>query len=166
MDRRRLPLPDRADLIIYELSVYGFTEGDGGINAAGDLRRVTQRIRGGYFTGLGITALSRMPLAESSDMQGPTSLGYSTVLVFSAVERDFGAPDDLRALVDAAHARKLAVLLDEVFNHTSNGANPLWQAILERPRGGVGQADGGLYFSGSTPGATGSPRKNATCRTC
>jgi 1,4-alpha-glucan branching enzyme len=90
-----------------------------------------------------------MPLAEFSDVEGPTALGYSTS-VFPAVERDFGIPDDLRELVDAAHERDLAVLLDQVFNHTSNGVNPLWQAILESPQE-EGSADGGLYFSGATP---------------
>jgi len=141
--------PDRAELILYELSVYGFTEGDEGIKQPGTFAGVTQRIREGYFTDLGVTALSLMPLAEFSDMQGPTALGYSTS-VFPAVERDFGAPDDLRALVDAAHERNLTVLLDQVFNHTSNGVNPLWQAILESPQE-EGSSEGGLYFSGATP---------------
>ena len=52
---------------------------------------------------------------------------------FCAVERDFGAPDDLRELVNEAHAHGLAVILDEVFNHTSNDINPMWKAILEHP---------------------------------
>jgi 1,4-alpha-glucan branching enzyme len=141
--------PDRAGLILYELSVYGFTEGDDDIERPGTFAGVTQRIREGYFDDLGVTALSLMPLAEFSGIQGPTALGYSTS-VFSAVERDFGSPDDLRALVDAAHVRNVTVLLDQVFNHTSNGVNPLWQAILESPQE-EGSSDGGLYFSGSTP---------------
>jgi hypothetical protein len=134
--------PDRAGLILYELSVYGFTEGDDDIERPGTFAGVTQRIREGYFDDLGVTALSLMPLAEFSGIQGPTALGYSTS-VFSAVERDFGSPDDLRALVDAAHVRNVTVLLDQVFNHTSNGVNPLWQAILESPRE-EGSSDGGL----------------------
>jgi 1,4-alpha-glucan branching enzyme len=146
---RAFRTPDRADLILYELSVYGFTEGDAGIKQPGRFAGVTQRIREGYFEELGINALSLMPLSEFSGMQGPDALGYSTS-VFSAVERDFGAPDDLRELVDAAHEHGLAVLLDQVFNHTSNSPNPLWRAILESPHE-EGSSDGGLYFSGSTP---------------
>lgn len=139
---------DRADLILYELSVYGFTEDDDGIAQPGQFAGITQRIREGYFNDLGVTALSLMPLAEFSGIQGPTTLGYSTS-VFSAIERDFGTPDDLRELVNAAHERNLAVLLDQVFNHTSNDENPLWRAILEDPD--EPPTEGGLYFNGSTP---------------
>jgi 1,4-alpha-glucan branching enzyme len=141
--------PDRADLILYELSVYGFTEDDAGIKQPGRFAGITQRIREGYFEELGVNALSLMPLAEFSGMQGPTTLGYSTS-VFSAIERDFGSPDDLRELVNAAHEHGVAVLLDQVFNHTSNDVNPLWQAILESPDE-EGSDDGGLYFDGHTP---------------
>ena len=84
------------------------------------------------------------------DAQGPNTLGYSTSLFF-ALERDFGTPDDLRALVQAAHRQGLAVVLDEVFNHTSNDVNPLYKMILEHPDDEADPADGGLYFNGSTP---------------
>ena len=144
-------IPDRADLVIYELSVHGFTEGDGDVDPAkwGRFAGITERIRDGYFTGLGITALSVMPLAETSTMQGSTSLGYNP-MIFSTVERDFGTPDDLRELVDTAHAHGLAVLLDEVFNHTNNEPNPLWKAILERPEEEFDESEGGLYFNDRT----------------
>jgi 1,4-alpha-glucan branching enzyme len=128
--------------------VYGFTEGDAGIKEPGRFAGITQRIREGYFDALGVNALSLMPLSEFPGEQGPGALGYSTS-VFAAVERDFGTPDDLRELVNAAHERGMAVLLDQVFNHTNNHPNPLWQAILESPWE-EGSADGGLYFSGST----------------
>jgi 1,4-alpha-glucan branching enzyme len=141
--------PDRADLILYELSVYGFTEDDPGIKEPGRFAGITQRIREGYFEELGVNALSLMPLAEFSGKQGSTTLGYSTS-VFSAIERDFGTPDDLRELVNAAHEHGLAVLLDQVFNHTSNDVNPLWQAILESPQEEGSPTEGGLYFNGST----------------
>jgi 1,4-alpha-glucan branching enzyme len=140
--------PDRADLVLYELSVYGFTEGDPGIKEPGRFAGITQRIEEGYFDELGVNALSLMPLAEFSGVQEARTLGYNPS-VFSAIERDFGRPDDLRDLVNAAHEHGLAVLLDQVFNHTGNDVNPLWQAILESPRQ-EGSTDGGLYFNGST----------------
>lgn len=141
--------PDRSELILYELSVYGFTEGDSDITAQGRFAGITERIGDGYFNKLGVTALSLMPLAESSDIQSPTALGYSTS-IFSAIERDFGTPDDLRDLVNQAHTKNLTVILDQVFNHTSNGINPMWRAVLEDPREQFSD-DGGLYFNGSTP---------------
>src|SRR5574337_139994 len=93
--------PDMSDLIMYEMSVFGFTEGDPGIPAQyqGKFKGVTERIGQGYFENLGVTALSIMPLAEVPGMQGPNSLGYNPSLFF-AVERDFGSPADLRELVD------------------------------------------------------------------
>lgn len=143
--------PDMSDLIIYELSVFGFTEGDYDIpqNIRGRFNGVTERIRRGYFEDLGVTALSIMPLNEVPTMQSPNSLGYDPSLHLS-VERDFGGPNDLRDLVNEAHNHGLTVILDMVFNHTSNSFNPLWQMILENPKE-ASQNEGGLYFSGQSP---------------
>src|SRR5690606_41354222 len=44
--------PDKADLIIYEMSVYGFTEGDPDVEHPGTFAGVTERIRMGYFNDL------------------------------------------------------------------------------------------------------------------
>jgi len=143
--------PDVGALVLYELSVYGFTEGDGDVEPAlhGRFAGVAERVRRGYFATLGANALSLMPLAEVPSPQGPRSLGYDPSL-YGAVERDFGEPDDLRALVDAAHQAGVAVLIDQVFNHTSNDFNPLWGLILEDPAEEADPREGGLYFNGAT----------------
>ena len=132
------------------MSIYGFTEGDADIQPSAPRRfaGVTERIEAGYFERLGVNALS-ITLAEVPGHQGPGALGYATSL-FCAVERDFGAPDDLRRLVAAAHRHGLAVLLDEVFNHTSNDVNPLWKMVLEHPDEEANALEGGLYFNGAT----------------
>jgi len=144
--------PNPNQLIIYELSVYGFTEGDPDIdvNNKGKFKGITERINAGYFDQLGVTALSIMPLAEVPSLQGPTSLGYDPSLYFT-VERDFGDPNDLKELVDRAHSHGLTVIIDQVFNHTSNNFNPLWKIILEHPVEEKIPSEGGLYFNGSTP---------------
>jgi 1,4-alpha-glucan branching enzyme len=144
--------PDPSQLILYELSVYGFTEGDPDIQPGnqGKFKGITERIQAGYFDQLGVTALSLMPLAEFPSMQGPGTLGYDPSLYFT-VERDFGSPHDLRQLVNTAHQKGLAVLLDQVFNHTSNQFNPLWRMILEHPGEEGDPQEGGLYFNGTTP---------------
>ena len=140
------------ELILYELSVNGFTEGDPDIGRriAAGCRESPSASSAGYFDRLGVTALSIMPLAEFPTVQGPDTLGYNPSLYFT-VERDFGSPDDLRALVDTAHRQGLAVILDQVFNHTDNGFNPLWKSIIEHPDEEADAAEGGLYFSGATP---------------
>ena len=62
---------------------------------------------------LGVTFVELMPVAEFAGTRG---WGYDGVLWF-APESAYGTPDDLKALVDAAHARGLGVLLDVVYNH-------------------------------------------------
>jgi 1,4-alpha-glucan branching enzyme len=140
------------DLILYELSVYGITEGDSSIpqEHQGKFIGIIDRMNDGYFDRLGVSALSIMPTNEFSAPMGPETLGYNPSLYF-APERDFGSPDDYRAMVDAAHQQGLAVISDQVFNHTSNDVNPLWKLILEHPDEEADPAQGGLYFSGGTP---------------
>jgi len=143
--------PDPSELILYELSVHGFTDGDPDValEHIGRFSGISERIKNGYFDQLGVTALSLMPLTEFPSMQGPTTLGYNPSL-FCTVERDFGSPEDLRELVNVAHQHGLALILDQVFNHTANDFNPLWQAILEHPDEAY-RNEGGLYFNGATP---------------
>jgi len=94
----------REDLIIYELHVGAFT-GAGTFEAA--------RARLPEVAELGATAIEIMPVAEFSGLR---NWGYDGVDLF-APSRAYGRPDDLRRLVDAAHAAGLAVLLDVVYNH-------------------------------------------------
>ncbi len=137
--------PPLSDLMIYEMNIYGFTEGDKDIplQEQGRFQGVIRRIKNGYFKDLGVTALGFMPTSEAPSLQGPTALGYDPC-GFAAIERDFGTPDELRELVDVAHQHGLAVLMDLVFNHTANSFNPLWDTIADGN-------PGGFYFSGGTP---------------
>ena len=61
----------------------------------------------------GITAIELMPLA---DFPGRRNWGYDGVLPFAPDSR-YGRPEDLKALVQAAHRAGLMVLLDVVYNH-------------------------------------------------
>jgi 1,4-alpha-glucan branching enzyme len=139
---RNWKTPDIKDLILYELNIYGFTDNDPDIPEAvqGTFKGVTRRIKNGYFKELGVTALALMPTAEVPMKQG---LGYEPC-TFMSVEKDFGTPDDFREMVNEAHRHGLAVLMDQVFNHTSNDFNPLWNLIDD------GSGEGGFYFAGKT----------------
>ena len=70
---------------------------------------------------LGVTAIELMPIA---DFPGARNWGYDGVLPY-APDASYGTPDDLKALVDAAHARGLMVLLDVVYNHFGPEGNYL-----------------------------------------
>ncbi len=70
---------------------------------------------------LGITAIELMPLAE---FPGRWNWGYDGVNLF-APAHVYGAPDDLRRLVDAAHRQGMAMVLDVVYNHFGPDGNYL-----------------------------------------
>jgi maltooligosyltrehalose trehalohydrolase len=110
-DWRGIPLEDA---IIYELHVGTATETgtfDALIERLDDLRE------------LGVTVIELMPVA---DFPGARNWGYDGVNLF-APARAYGGPEALRRLVDAAHARGLAVLLDVVYNHLGPDGNYLRQ---------------------------------------
>jgi maltooligosyltrehalose trehalohydrolase len=69
----------------------------------------------------GITTLELMPLA---DFPGRWNWGYDGVLLY-APDSTYGRPEDLKALIDAAHARGLMVFLDVVYNHFGPEGNYL-----------------------------------------
>jgi len=70
---------------------------------------------------MGITALQLMPLATFA---GTRNWGYDGVLPYAPVSV-YGSPDQLKALVDAAHELGMMVLLDVVFNHFGPEGNQL-----------------------------------------
>ena len=74
-----------------------------------------------YLVLLGITAIELMPVA---DFPGTRNWGYDGVLLF-APDSCYGSPDELKALVQAAHVRGLMVLLDVVYNHFGPDGNYL-----------------------------------------
>jgi maltooligosyltrehalose trehalohydrolase len=92
------------ELVLYELHVGTFTP-------AGSFASAAERLPG--LRELGVTAVELMPVA---DFPGQRNWGYDGVAPF-APARCYGRPDDLRRLVDRAHALGLAVVQDVVYNH-------------------------------------------------
>ena len=62
---------------------------------------------------LGVTAIELMPIG---DFPGRHNWGYDGVLPY-APDTAYGTPEELKALVDAAHGLGLMMLLDVVYNH-------------------------------------------------
>ncbi len=106
---RGLTMPDA---VIYELHVGTFSD-------PGTFRGVIPHLR--ELRELGITAVEIMPVAE---FPGSRNWGYDGVHLY-APQSTYGGPDELRALVDAAHAEGLAVILDVVYNHVGPEGNYL-----------------------------------------
>jgi maltooligosyltrehalose trehalohydrolase len=90
--------------VIYELHVGTFTT-DGTFDAAID--------RLDHLVNLGVTHVELMPVSEFSGNRG---WGYDGVDLY-APHHAYGGPTALKMLIDACHARGLAVLGDVVYNH-------------------------------------------------
>lgn len=98
-----------AETVIYELHV-GTCGGFAGVAAMlPDL------------AALGVTAVELMPV---NAFEGGRNWGYDGVLPFAPAEA-YGSPDDLRALIDAAHEHGLMIFLDVVYNHFGPDGNYL-----------------------------------------
>jgi maltooligosyltrehalose trehalohydrolase len=100
------------EAILYELHVGSFTQ-------AGTFCSAIERLE--HLAALGVTALELMPVA---DFPGQRNWGYDGVLPF-APDASYGRPEDLKALIDAAHACGLMVILDVVYNHFGPEGNYL-----------------------------------------
>ncbi len=70
---------------------------------------------------LGITAVELMPIGQFPGMR---NWGYDGVFI-GAAQHSYGGPLGLKRLVDACHARGLALLLDVVYNHLGPEGNYL-----------------------------------------
>ncbi|QJE00779.1 alpha-amylase [Massilia forsythiae] len=106
----------------------------------GDLAGVTAKIKEGYFTDLGVDAIWITPPVEnihgSTDEGTGKSYGFHGYWAsdFTALDANLGSEQDMRELVDTAHAHGIRVLLDVVMNHTGpvTAQDPAWPASWVR----------------------------------
>lgn len=96
----------------YELHVGTFTP-------AGTFESAIERLD--HLVDLGISAVELMPVAEFS---GDRGWGYDGVDLY-APHHAYGGPEELARLVEACHARGLAVVMDVVYNHLGPSGNYL-----------------------------------------
>lgn len=97
-------MPEVSSWVIYEAHVGHFTP-------AGTFQALTDKLD--YLHDLGVNALELMPIFE---FPGDHSWGYNPVYTF-APARSYGSLSDLKELINEAHKRGIAVVLDVVFNH-------------------------------------------------
>ncbi|MCB9756916.1 MAG: malto-oligosyltrehalose trehalohydrolase [Candidatus Omnitrophica bacterium] len=100
------------DMIIYELHIGTFT-------SAGTFAGAVEKLD--YLCALGITAVEVMPVAQCP---GERNWGYDGVYPF-AVQQSYGGVEEFKKFVDECHRRKLAVVLDVVYNHLGPEGNYL-----------------------------------------
>jgi malto-oligosyltrehalose trehalohydrolase len=100
------------EAVFYELHV-------GTFSPEGTYAGVAKRLP--HLRDLGVTAVELMPVA---DFAGRRNWGYDGVLHY-APDSAYGRPEDLKALVQAAHAHGLMIFLDVVYNHFGPEGNYL-----------------------------------------
>jgi malto-oligosyltrehalose trehalohydrolase len=104
--------PPWHEAVLYELHV-------GTFNAPGTFAAVAARLA--HLRRLGVTAIELMPVAA---FPGTRNWGYDGVLPY-APQTSYGRPEELKALIAAAHRHGLAVILDVVYNHFGPEGNYL-----------------------------------------
>jgi glycogen operon protein len=121
-----------AETIIYELHVRGFTRHpSSGVSSArhGTYAGLIEKIP--YLEDLGITAVELLPVFQFDPQDAPEGRmnywGYQPVSFFaphhaySSRKEPLGVIDEFRDMVKALHRAGIEVILDVVFNHTSEG---------------------------------------------
>jgi glycogen operon protein len=125
-----------SDTVIYEMHVGGFTKhASAGVKHPGTFRGVTERIP--YLKSLGVTAIELLPVFEFDETEvvrnGPDGKplvnywGYSTISFFAPHRAYCTSPEEgthlteFRDMVKALHRAGIELILDVVFNHTSEG---------------------------------------------
>lgn len=103
---------DLGTSVIYELHVGTFTP-EGTFDAAIAMLE--------HLAALGVTAVELMPVAEFTGERG---WGYDGVDLYAA-HHAYGGPRGLDRLVNACHAKGLAVIQDVVYNHLGPDGNYL-----------------------------------------
>jgi len=103
--------PEQDQLVIYELLIRDFDEGQ-------TYQDVIDRLD--YLEWLGVNAIELMPVSE---FDGNLSWGYNPSFRL-APDKYYGTGDLLKFLVNEAHARGIAVIMDIVPNH-SFGLDPM-----------------------------------------
>lgn len=118
-----LPADWASKAVFMEILVRSYQDSNG--DGIGDLPGLTRRLD--YLQSLGIGALWLLPIYPSADHDH----GYA-VANYRDVAPEFGTLADLDRLVQEAHRRGIAVILDYVINHSAD-SHPLFEAARNNP---------------------------------
>ncbi len=164
------PTPlDWRDSVMYFVMIDRFANGDPGNDGpigvtapadyqGGDLAGLRQKIESGYFDALGVNTLWLTSPLDNADQAGLGTDGYDYSGYhgywpkdLTRVESRVGTEAELKAVIDAAHARGLRVILDYVMNHVHSesptyGAHPEWFWPNRNGRGGDCICGGGCSW--------------------
>lgn len=98
-------------VVCYEIYIRSFYDSTG--NGEGDINGITKKLD--YFQSLGIDVIWITPFYPSPNVD----LGYD-ITDYKNVDPKFGTLKDLSNLIKETHNRKIKILLDMVFSHSSD----------------------------------------------
>ncbi len=110
--------PAKEELVIYELLPRDFV-------ARHDYQTLLDTLD--YLENLGVNAIEFMPINE---FEGNISWGYNPSF-HMALDKYYGRPEDLKLLIDEAHKRGIAIIVDIVLNHVFS-QSPLAQLYWDQ----------------------------------
>ncbi|OYT17230.1 MAG: alpha-amlyase [Bacteroidetes bacterium 4572_77] len=108
----------------------------------GDIKGITAKIQSQYFQRLGIDVIWFSPVVEQihgyvDEGQGKT-YGYHGYWPrdWTAMEPNFGTPEDLRELIKLAHQNNIRIMMDVIINHTGpvTEKDPVWPSDWVRTK--------------------------------
>ena len=106
----------------YQLLIYSFADSDG--DGIGDFKGIQNKLD--YLDAMGVTALWLSPAHPTSSYHAYDVNDYYSVNPLYGTEQDF------KNLLEAAHAKGIAIYMDYVLNHSGKN-NPWFQEALANP---------------------------------
>jgi 1,4-alpha-glucan branching enzyme len=150
--------PPFQNFLIYQLHVGSFTGlNDGVINPTPTSTFVNVIPKLDYVRGLGFNAIELLPISDfRADIDGGAGEGYGPSDMFASENLYASSPEravaEFLQLINAAHSKGLAVILDVVYNHAGIDNNRYWQydgncsGDNEVYQGKAISIRGGIYF--------------------
>ena len=137
--------PAFQDLLIYQVHIGSFSGRNDGISVQDNTATFVDLIaKLDYIRGLGFNAIAPLPISDSYADVGGAGEGYGPSDMFASEEEYATSPQnavaELIRLIDTAHSKGLAVILDVVYNHAAAIDNRYWQYDGNTAGGG------GIYF--------------------
>lgn len=137
--------PAFQDFLIYQLHVGSYAGRNDGIPVQANTATFVDLIaKLDYICGLGFNAIALLPITDAYCDVGGAGEGYGPSDMFASEDEYASSPDhavaELIQLIDAAHSKGLAVILDVVYNHAATIDNRYWQYDGNTAGGG------GIYF--------------------
>ena len=133
------------DAVIYHIYPRSFYDGNG--DGVGDLRGIKERLP--YIRRLGADAIWMGPVFTSPQVDN----GYD-IADYRDIDQLFGTIEEMEELIESAHQEGIRVLLDLVFNHTSD-RHRWFQESCRAPEGEYGD-----YYIWRDPAPGGGPPHN------